>query len=194
VTGGGERFVPLSPKDIAPAGSVVTQDPHILRVQEGNKVALLTDTGAYYGHGPRRGYHGGASLEEVVVPCTFLTLEAPVRAIRDTMTAELDAAEPAAREVYDLAGIVLTLQDGQIKKLELPFTLSPTQVKLLQTIARLGEVSEADLKRALRTQRIAGPLAALRERLASEGLDLIEFKGEGPQGAIYRFRREMLKP
>jgi hypothetical protein len=88
---------------------------------------------------------------------------------------------------------VLTLPDNQIVRLELPFTLSPIEAKLLQTMARLDEVSEAELRKLLRTRRIAGPLAALQDRLAAAGLDYIEDKGAGPEGAVYRFRREMLK-
>jgi len=77
--------------------------------------------------------------------------------------------------------------------LDLPFTLSPREVRLLQALARMGEASEVELKQALGTRRIAGPLAALRDKLAVEGLDYIEYKGTGPEGAIYRFRIEMLE-
>jgi hypothetical protein len=194
VPGGGERFAPLTPEGVAPEGAVVTQDPHIVRVQEGKKVALLTSTGAYFGRLPRRGYHGGAGLEEVVVPCAFLTYEAPPGPTRDeAVTPESAETERPQPKGYDLAGVVLALPDGRVTGLDLPFTLSPRQIRLLQTLARLGEASEAELKRALGTRRIAGPLAALRDRLAAEGLDYIEHKGSGPGGATYRFRVEMLE-
>jgi hypothetical protein len=86
----------------------------------------------------------------------------------------------------------LTMPDNQVVRLELPFTLSPIEAKLLQTLARLGEVSEAELRKILKTRRIAGPLAALRDRLAAAGLDYIEDKGTSPEGTVYRFRTERL--
>ncbi|UCC64856.1 MAG: hypothetical protein JSV36_07385, partial [Anaerolineae bacterium] len=96
-------------------------------------------------------------------------------------------------EGYDLAGVVLTLPDGRVTSLDLPFTLSPREIRLLQALARMGEASETELKRALGTRRIAGPLASLRDRLAAAGLDYIEDKGIGPEGNVYRFRTEMLE-
>jgi hypothetical protein len=193
VPGGGERFVPLGTKERPPPGAVVTQDPDILRLQDGQRVALLTATGAYYGRLPRRGYHGGAALEEVVVPCAFLTRQPPPA---------LTGAEPAAPgsagveraqpEGYDLAGVLLTLPDGRVTSLDLPFTPSPREVRLLHALAHMGEASEAELKQKLGTRRIAGPLASLRDKLAAEGLDYIEYKGSGSEGAIYRFRTELI--
>jgi len=202
VPGGGERFAPVAPEEDAPQDAVVTQDPHIVRVQEGGvpseaegtKVALLTATGTYFGRLPRRGYHGGAALEEIIVPCAFLTYEAPrVRAVDETGGSEPAKPERVQPESYDLTGVVLTLPDGRVTSLDLPFTLSPREVRLLQALARMGEASEVELKQALGTRRIAGPLAALRDKLAVEGLDYIEYKGTGPEGAIYRFRIEMLE-
>jgi hypothetical protein len=193
IHGGGERFAPVTLKKDVPKDAIMTQDPHIVRVQEGKEMALLTATGTYFGHNPRRGYHGGAGLEEVVVPCAFLTYEAPLTPTRDEGTAESVERSPA--EGYDLAGVILTLPDGRVTSLELPFTLSPMEARLLQTLARLGEASESELKRALGTRRITGPLASLRDRLATIGpdYDYIEDKGIGPEGTAYRFRIEMLK-
>jgi len=196
VSGGGERFAPLGnqeKKELVPPGAIVTQDSNIVRLQGGQRVALLTATGTYYGHAPRRGYHGGAGLEEVIVPCAFLTYESPSAPIRDQAVAPGSAETERARpEGYDLTGVVLTLPDGRVTSLKLPFTLTPREVRLLQALARMGEASEAELKQALQTRRIAGPLASLRDRLAAEGLDYIEYKGSGPGGAIYRFRTELV--
>jgi hypothetical protein len=156
-------------------------------------MALLTGVGTYFGQVPRRGRHGGAGLEEVVIPCAFLTHEAPA-AKRDRKTAAKDEedAERAAAADYDLSGVILTLADGRLINLDLPFTLSPREVRLLQALARLGRASEAELKQALGTRRIAGPLAALRDRLAAAGRDYIEQEGAGAGGAVYRFRAELL--
>jgi hypothetical protein len=188
--GGGERFAPVTSETGLPTDAIVTSDPHIVRVQEGKKVALLTAVGTYFGQNPRRGHHGGASLEEIVVPCALLTYEAPPTEPGEEVI-ETEAG-PESAALYDLAGVVLTLPDGRVISRELPFTLAPKEIRLLQTLARLGEASEADLKQALGTRRIAGPLATLRDRLAAEGLDYIEHKGTGPGGAVYRFRTEML--
>jgi hypothetical protein len=190
IPGGGERFAPGTSEKDLPRDAIATQDPHIVRVQEGKKVVLLTATGTYFGQVPRRGYHGGASLEEVIIPCAFLTYEAPSTEVVGEVMAESEP-RPAA-EGYDLSGLVLTLPNNQVVRLELPFTLSPIEAKLLQTLARLGEVSEGELRKILRTRRIAGPLAALRDRLAAAGLDYIEDKGTSPEGTVYRFRTEML--
>jgi hypothetical protein len=198
IPGGGERFAPVTSEQDVAKDAIVTQDPHIVRVQEGeplskaegNQVALLTAVGTYFGQNPRRGHHGGAGLEEVVIPCAILTYEAPPP--EQAVHVAEGGAGPEAAETYDLAGIVLTLPDGRVIGKELPFVLTAKEIRLLQALARLGEASEADLKQALGTRRIAGPLAALRDRLAAEGLDYIEQKGAGPGGAVYRFRTELL--
>jgi hypothetical protein len=190
IPGGGERFAPVASEEELPSDAIVTQDPHIVRVQEGKSVALLTAVGTYFGQNPRRGYHGGVGLEEIVIPCAFLTYEAPPTEPGDDVS-EAEAG-PESAATYDLAGVVLTLPDGRVISRELPFTLAPKEIRLLQALARLGEASEADLKQTLGTRRIAGPLAALRDRLAAEGLDWIEPKGTGPGGAVYRFRTELL--
>ena len=190
IPGGGERFAPVTSEKDLPADAIVTQDPHIVRVQAGKSVALLTAVGTYFGQNPRRGYHGGSGLEEVVVPCAFLTYDAPPTEPGEEVT-EADAG-PESAVAYNLAGVVLTLPDGRVIGRELPFPLAPREIRLLQTLARLGEASEADLKQALGTRRIEGPLAALRERLAAAGLDYIQQKATGPGGAVYRFRTEML--
>ena len=191
--GGGERFMTYAGQETLPADAIVTQDPNIVRVQEGMTLALLTATGTYFGRMPRRGYHGGASLEEVVLPCALLTHEAPSAVSKEERGVESTEHLPA--ESYDLTKIVLTLSDGRTMSLRLPFAASPMEARLLQTLARLGEASEAQLKQALGTRRIAGPLASLRDRLATAGpeYDYVEDKGVGPEGTIYRFRMEMLR-
>lgn len=193
VSGGGERFKPLTKGDTPPAGAVITNDPNIVRVQAGEQVALLTTVGAYFGQHPRRGHHGGASLEEVVVPCTRLTLAEPSAKTQPTAETKTEAIPSSTS--YDLSGVVLNLADGRVISLNLPFALSAIEVKLLQALARLGEASEADLKQAISTRRIAGPLASLQERLATAGPnhEYIEQKGAGPGGINYRFRLELLK-
>ena len=192
VPGGGERFAPLGNEETVPPGALATKDPNIIRLQDGQQVALLTATGAYYGRLPRRGYHGGAALEEVVVPCVFLTHGKPALQAAEAVLSEQVEEGETVPAGSCLGRLVLTLPGGKIVPLDLPFTLSPAETRLLQTLARYEQVSEAELKKVLGTRRIAGPLAMLRERLAAEGLDYVEEMGAGPEGAVYRFRREML--
>ena len=192
VPGGGERFAPLGSAEAVPPGALATKDPNIIRLQVGQRVALLTASGAYYGRLPRRGYHGGAALEEVAVPCVFLTYARPAPQPAGAFPSEhVEDGTPAATR-DDVGRLVLTLPDGRLVPLDLPFTLSPGETRLLQALARYEQVSEAELKKVMGTRRIAGPLAMLRERLAAEGLDYVEEMGAGPEGAVYRFRREML--
>lgn len=191
--GGGERFAPLEAGQAVPKGAIVTKNPNILRLQDRQRVALLTATGAYHGRMPRRGYHGGAGLEEVVVPCVFLTrMKTPFRPGTEVPLEQPEEGDGAVAAVDHLGRIVLTLPDGQFVPLDLPFAPSPKEVRLLQALARYEQVSEAELKKVLGTRRVSGLLAMLRERLAAEGLDYIEEIGSGPEGTTYRFRREML--
>lgn len=192
VEGGGERFTPLATGESASEKAVVTDDPNIVRLQEGQRVALLTAVGAYYGRIPRRGYHGGASLEEVVVPAVFLTKERTAHFAAEEEPAEQPVEESVPTTRDQLGRLVLTLPDGRTVSLDLPFTPSPREVRLLQTLARYEQVSEAQLKESMGTRRVGGLVAMLRERLAAEGLDYIEEVGFGPEGALYEFKTEML--
>ena len=189
--GSGERFTFLTGNQMVPEGAVVTSDLHIVGDKD-QRMALLTSTGSYFGHNPRRGYHGGAGLEEVVLPCVVLTYEAPASNKLEEKVAG-PASQTAPEMGYDLNGVVLTLPDRRTVNLALPFTLAPIEVKLLQSLAHFGEASEAQLKQSVGSRRINGPLSNLLDRMAASGLDLIEHKGEGSDGAIYRFRAELLK-
>ena len=185
--------MPVTEGTAVPQDAVVTQDPQIVRLQEEKQIALLTASGTYFGQNPRRGYHGGAALEEVVIPCALLGYQASSLQTKLDKTSE-PIAQPSPEEVQELAGVILTLADGRVINLELPFPPTRLEAKLLQALARLGEVSEGELKRAVGTRRIAGPLATLRERLASAGpdYDFVEGKSSGPEGTVYRFRIELL--
>lgn len=191
--GGGERYMPLAVGETAPSGAVVTSDPHVVRVQDGQKMALLTTVGAYFGQQPRRGFHGGASLEEMVVPCAWLTDRPPSVTGQASSAAQAPATETSP-DHYDVQGVILRFADGRTVDLTLPFSLAPKEAQLLQALARLGEASEQDLRQAVNTRRVAGLIAGLMERLAAAGptYDLIAQEGVGPQGAIYRMRAELL--
>lgn len=189
--GSGERFVFLTGNQIPPEDAVTTSDLHIV-VDKNQRMALLTATGSYFGHNPRRGYHGGAGLEEVILPCVCLTHEAPAPGEPGESIAGV-TPRSAPEAGYDLNGVVLTLPDRRMVTLTLPFTLTPIEVKLLQALAHFGEASEAQLKQSVGSRRISGPLSSLLDRLAAAGFDLVEYKGEGADGVVYRFRSELLK-
>ena len=191
--GGGERFVLLSGNQLAPEDAVETKDPHILYEPDDKRLGLLTAWGAYFGHNPHRGYHGGASLEEVVLPCAQLSYQAPSNPDQSSHAPVLEASSLMQEAAYDLNGVVLTLPDRKMVTLNLPFALKPIEIKLLQTLAHFGEASEAQLKQSVGSRRISGPLANLRDQMAEAGMDLIEHKGMGPDGAVYRFRQELVK-
>lgn len=189
--GSGERFVFLTGDQIAPEDAIITSDLHILGDKD-QRMALLTACGTYFGHNPHRGYHGGIGLEEIILPCVHLTKEAPTQEGTGEIVAGANSGL-ASEAGYDLNGVVLTLPDRKMVTLNLPFTLTPIEVKLLQSLAHFGEASEAQLKQNVGSRRINGPLSNLLDRMAASGLDLIEHKGEGSDGVIYRFRAELLK-
>jgi hypothetical protein len=195
---GGEasaRYGMLSPEAAIPKSAVETCDPNIARLEDGQRLALLTACGAYFSRVPHRGYHGGASLEEVVVPYALLTLAPqPRQHVYAQQQHPATGVPRTAAAPADHAGIVLTLRSGRAVTLRPPFGMLPIQIQLLQQLARLGEASEAQLQKVLNTRRIAGPLADLRDRLAEagKGYDFIEVNGSGAGGVVYRFRDEML--
>ncbi|MBN1536879.1 MAG: PglZ domain-containing protein [Anaerolineales bacterium] len=193
--GDGERFLSVQSNEVVSSDAVVTQDANIVRLQDGQQIAFLTATGAYYGHNPRRGFHGGASLEEIVVPCVSLTYERSHLVINQIDTKMYQGEGETDQAAYDLSSVSVNLPSGKIVRIDLPFSLSQLEARLLQTIARLGQASEAELKKVLGTRRVSGPIANLRERLAAAGpkYDFIEEKGTGPDGVIFHFRQELLK-
>ena len=190
---GGARFISVDDETTPPYDGVITEDSHILQIQSGQKIAFLTSTGTYYGHHPRRGYHGGASLEEVVIPCALLTYEKQASSERGTTAGPIPKQDDQIN-MEAAEGLLLKFRDGQVVDLSLPFTLSVKETRLLQALAWQGEASEAELKKAVGSRRIAGPMAALREKLAAAGPqhDYIEQLGTGTEGVRYRFRTELL--
>lgn len=198
-TNAAPRYLPVSGTEQVTFDAVVTKDSHILRLQAGEAgspeaLAFLTATGSFFGRHSRRGFHGGASLEEVVVPCAILTFDAPTRGavIRDSASI---AERPGPVESSpEQRGVLLKLRDGRVIDLELPFTADTREARILQALAWHGEASEAELKKAVGTRRVSGLLAALRDRLAAAGpeYEYIEHVGTGASGASYRFRTELL--
>lgn len=84
----------------------------------------------------------------------------------------------------------LTLPGGQTRVVELPFELDARERLLLQTLARYGQVDEAQLRQRLGTRRVSGLVAGLMEKLARAGLEWIEVGPAGSGGTAYIFRGE----
>ncbi len=86
---------------------------------------------------------------------------------------------------------VLTVQGGRLR-LPLPFELSELERQLLQALARHESLSEKGLRSAVNSRRASLAVEALLERLSRAGLAWLEPAGEGPDGRIYRFRRDRI--
>ena len=188
VPSGGQRYMPLKKGEVPPDHTVVTSDPEIVRSEEADSLAFLYRVGDYFGRQPKRGYHGGASLEEVVIPCVELgyggrPLVPGARPEVKDLAATLKVREPAPTE-----GIVLTLQDGQRALLDVT-GLSHRETQALQLLASFGRANEQQLRQHLGTRRVAGIMSKLMEKLGQAGLDLIEIGSAGPGGAEYIFRK-----
>jgi len=189
VPGGGHRYMPLEKGEQPPEHTIVTDDLEILRPEEGDRLAFLYRVGDYFGRQPRRGYHGGVALEEVVIPCVELgyggrMLEPGARPeVKEPAAVEKPAPAPAPSE-----GVVLTLQDGRRVVLDLP-DLSHRETQALQLLASVGRANEHQLRQHLGTRRVAGIMSSLMEKLGQAGLDLIEVGPAGPGGMEYVFRR-----
>ena len=68
------------------------------------------------------------------------------------------------------------------------FELKPAERKILETVARYGKSSEAQLSKVAQTRRISGLVESLIEKLTRSNLDILFREGEGPEGAVYAFR------
>ena len=76
-----DRFAIVT-EDVEAEGVIIAED---LLYDFGGKVALLTDFGARLKI-PHNGYHGGASLEEVIVPCAVITSGVTAPAVEMNIT------------------------------------------------------------------------------------------------------------
>lgn len=198
-TNAAPRYLPVSGTEQVTFDAIVTKDPHILRLQAGEAgrpeaLAFLTATGSFFGRHSRRGFHGGASLEEVVVPCAILTFDPPAKGAEIRDSAGITERPGPIETSPEQRGVLLKLRDGRVIDLELPFTVDTREARILQALAWHGEASEAELKKAVGTRRVSGLLAGLRDRLAAAGpeYEYIEHVGTGASGASYRFRTELL--
>ena len=187
VSGGGQRYIPLKNTEQAPANTITTSDPNILHYQEADRIAFLYRVGDYFGQVPRRGYHGGVGLEEVVIPCVELGYGGK-RLISDE---EVNIKKEQPKELSDSSvgqsGVVLELPDGRRINLDLS-DLSFKEIQILQLIAKHGRINEQQLRDNLKSRRVAGIVSKLMEKLANEGFEVIKITGTGAFGNEYEFR------
>jgi hypothetical protein len=183
--GGSHRHLPLSEGEIPPKNALVTSDPEILPPGT-DRIAFLYRVGDYFGRQPMRGYHGGASLEEVVIPCVELAFGADPL-VPGKIPEEVVDIEGREECISPTQGIVLTLQDGNRIRLELT-DLNTKETQALQLLASFGRVNEQQLRQHLNTRRVAGVMSTLMEKLGEAGLDLVETGPMGGGGTEYIFR------
>lgn len=191
VPGGSHRHMPLTTGQSAPDFALVTDDLEIVPPPNGAPLAFLYRVGDYFGQVPQRGYHGGASLEEMVIPCVELSyggskLRADIK--RQSNAKAVGAGLEQAQGTHETpAGVVLTLSSGKRLRLELA-ELSGQETQALQLLAKFGRASEQLLRQHLGTRRVAGLMSRLVEKLGRTGFDLIEQGPSGPGGVEYVFR------
>ena len=191
--GGGHRFLPWREGQPLNDWALESTSDLIQRPPGAAGLAFLYRSGDYLGQQPRPGYHGGAALEEVVVPCAVLARDVPPKARPAwlqgeelTPPAEVPPQPPSPRSVQ------LTLSNGQTRTVELPFDLDARERLVLQTLAQYGQADEAQLRQCLGTRRVSGIVAGLMEKLAQAGLDWVEMGQVGTGGQTYIFREERL--
>jgi predicted transcriptional regulator len=155
--------------------------------------AFLYRCGDYLGQQPRPGYHGGAALEELVVPCAVLAKDVPPKTQPGWLQGETPVpTTEAPLQPLRSRSIQLTLSNGQTRVVELSFDLDARERLVLQTLVQYGRANEAQLREQLGTRRVAGIVAGLIEKLAQAGMDWIEQRPAGPGGTEYVFRREKI--
>jgi hypothetical protein len=196
--GGGQRFLPWQEGQAVEEWALKTAVALIQRPPGATGLAFLYRSGDYLGQQPRPGYHGGAALEEVVVPCAVLARDVPPKAPPAWLRGEeagvglQPAPAEAPRQPTSPRSVQLTLPGGQSRVVALPFDLDARERLVLQTLAQYGQADEAQLRQRLNTRRVSGIVAGLMEKLARAGLDWIALRPVSAGGQAYVFREEQL--
>ena len=191
--GGGHRFLPWQEGQHLNDWALESTSDLIQRPPGARGLAFLYRSGDYLGQQPRPGYHGGAALEEVVVPCAVLARDVPPKAVPAWLRGE--EAVPftgVPTRPTSPRSVQLTLSSGQTRTVELPFDLDARERLVLQTLAQYSRADEAQLRQRLVTRRVSGIVASLMEKLAQAGLEWIESGSVGAGGQMYIFREERL--
>ena len=74
---------------------------------------------------------------------------------------------------------------GMPFQVSLPFEPKASERSVMESLARFGRVSEAELAKIAKTRRIAGLVEGLREKLVTAQLKWIHCEGQGRDGLIY---------
>lgn len=111
---------------------------------------------------------------------------------RDALERLATAVEtpPPPKEGRKSTELEVQTPSGALVRVTVPLSgLSQPERQVLEALARHGRMSEAELGRALGTRRIGGLMEILLEKLA--GWPGLVPEGEGPEGRIYAFHREV---
>ena len=174
-----------------PDGIVRFAHPVITKLLGLKEVGLLSRTGEYACTQPRGGYHGGASLEECVVPCAVIVRDGVAPAKPAWWTGDIATATPsppfAAATVAPDNHLVIKVA-GRSCKVPMPTGLSPREIAALQAMsqqhdARLDTTQLAGLL-GTRASRVDGMMAELIQKLADQGKPWLR-STPGPNGTIY---------
>lgn len=79
---------------------------------------------------------------------------------------------------------------GEPVAFDVPVRINPAERLVLESLARHGTMSEAELARVTGSRRVGGLLEALSTRLDRAGWKALVPEGEGPNGRIYSLRRD----
>ncbi len=187
-----ERMVAVPDDGPAPEGVVRFRHPVLEKCMGLRSVGLLHRSGEYASVQPRAGYHGGASLEECVIPCAEIVPSgAPLP--RPDWWAGAEAEEPAeaAAEPEPTAGKLVLEIDGRRRALEMPPGLSGREVQALQLLSQQHDrrLSATQLARHLgtRTSRVEGMMADLIQKLNAQGKNWITASA-GAEGTEYKLK------
>ncbi len=191
--GGGQRFLPYYEGQTLEDWALASTSELIQKPSGARGLSFLYRIGEYLGQQPRPGYHGGAALEEIVVPCAVLARDVPPRVPpRWLQRDEASPTDETTVEPPSLHAIQLTLVSGRTCTVDVPFDLEPRERLVLQTLAQYGQLDEAQLRQHTGTRRVSGIVVALMEKLAQAHLDWIGIGPVGSGGQTYIFREERL--
>jgi len=186
VPGGGHRHMPLGATDLPPENTLVTTDPEIMPPGV-ESFAFLYRVGDYFGRQPMRGYHGGVSLEEIVIPCVELSYDGQAMSTDIHFDTSQSESGESVTET-EASGLILTLEDGQRIRLDIT-GLSRQESQALQLLARKGRVNEQQFRKHLNTRRVSGIVSKLMDKLGRSGFDFIEVGPSGSGGTDYIFKK-----
>lgn len=191
-----ERIVGLMEGEPPPPGVVRLTLKELVPYIGIDTIGLLYRSGEYACVQPATGYHGGASLEECVVPVTTIVAGGSAPAKPAWWTSERSVAttpEPArtgAEEETPTDRLVVVV-GGERRALRMPAGLSERGVQALQLLSQQSDrrLTTAQLAQQLgmRPGRVDPTMAELIGKLQANGLDWVA-SAPSTGGTEYEFR------